>query len=73
MMAPMPSAVSDQGPSVFLQALFRGFGLGDQLVDGLAAEKLVVGGADDFGWRSVVRGCDKRVVVLLSAALRHWR
>ena len=35
-----------------LQPLAGVFGVGDQLVDGLAAEKLVVGGAHDFfGWR----------------------
>src|SRR5579864_4181549 len=34
------------GPERFLQALARGFRFGDQLVDRLAAEKLVVGGAD---------------------------
>src|SRR5579859_1342708 len=36
----------------FLQALAWGLGFGDQLVDRLAAEKLVVGGAHNFfGWR----------------------
>src|SRR5580704_11363601 len=43
MMAPMPSAVSDQG---FAEPVFRVLGVGDQLVDGLAAEELVVGGTD---------------------------
>ena len=49
MMAPMPSAVSDQGPRDFLQAVAGCLRVGDQLVDGLAAEKLVVGGTDDGG------------------------
>ena len=42
-----------------LQALARSFGFGDQLVDRLAAEKLVVGGTDDgSGFGGVVTsGC----------------
>jgi len=42
MMAPIPRAVRDQGPRVFLQPLAGGFGFQDQLVDRLAAEKLIV-------------------------------
>jgi hypothetical protein len=47
MMAPMPSAVSDQGPSDLLRRCSGVLGIGDQLVDRFAAEQLVVGGTDD--------------------------
>ncbi len=45
--APIPSAVSDQGPRVFSEALAGRFGFRDQLVDGLTAENLFVGSTDD--------------------------
>ena len=41
MTAPMPSAVSDERAKCLLQPVFRFFRIGDQLVDGLAAKKLV--------------------------------
>ena len=41
MTAPMPSAVSDHGPSVFFSRCSGLLGFGDQLVNGLAREELV--------------------------------
>ncbi len=40
MTAPMPSAVSDTGPSVFLQRVLGFLRVGDELVDGFGAKNL---------------------------------
>ena len=50
--APIPSAVSDRDPSVFCNLRSGVFRFRDQLVNRLAAENLLVGGAHNFvRWR----------------------
>jgi len=45
MTAPMPSAVSDHGPRVFLKRVFGFCRVLDQLIDGLAGAKLTEQGS----------------------------